>query len=357
MQVATQYRYNLDKSSKKFHCPQCRQKRFVRVIDTETQDYLPDHVGRCDRESGCGYEYKWSEWLKEQGTDIKPFIEVKPIEQPKPIDYLPLELLGKTTRHYNRNNLFSFFSKLFTQPVALDVFKRYLIGTSTYWNGATIYWQIDKDAKVRQCKIMLYHPETGKRVKAGAPVQRYNRKEKMFITEIAADDCSKIYGKYLTDYTKDLNLEQTFFGAHLLAEFPNKPVCITESEKTALICSVYMPDFIWLATGGASGCRWKEYNTYKILTNRTVTFFPDYGWFNKKTEKTCYQEWCDRVERIKDVIPGKIRVSNLVETRLVNIERADQDLADLLIVRDGKTGIALTDAGYPVNWDYQPNAI
>ena len=48
------YRYKLDKSSRKFACPNCDKRRFVRYIETETQEYMPDHFGRCDREISCG---------------------------------------------------------------------------------------------------------------------------------------------------------------------------------------------------------------------------------------------------------------------------------------------------------------
>jgi hypothetical protein len=43
-----QYKYQLDKSSKKFICPQCGKKRLVRYINMETKEYLPETVGRCD---------------------------------------------------------------------------------------------------------------------------------------------------------------------------------------------------------------------------------------------------------------------------------------------------------------------
>ena len=49
------YRYSLEKTSKKFPCPRCGRRTFTRVIDGQTGVYLPDEVGRCDREIKCGY--------------------------------------------------------------------------------------------------------------------------------------------------------------------------------------------------------------------------------------------------------------------------------------------------------------
>lgn len=53
--MKTEYRYILEKGSKKHRCPNCDKKRFVRYIDTQTGEYLPEQHGRCDRESKCGY--------------------------------------------------------------------------------------------------------------------------------------------------------------------------------------------------------------------------------------------------------------------------------------------------------------
>ena len=51
---SVKYKYQLDSSSKKDVCPQCRKRRFVRMID-ELGNYLSAEFGRCDRSNSCGY--------------------------------------------------------------------------------------------------------------------------------------------------------------------------------------------------------------------------------------------------------------------------------------------------------------
>ncbi len=51
----TEFKYSLDKSSKKFICPSCGKRRFVRYINQITNEYLDEAYGRCDRETSCGY--------------------------------------------------------------------------------------------------------------------------------------------------------------------------------------------------------------------------------------------------------------------------------------------------------------
>ena len=52
-----QFKYHLDKSSKKFNCPKCGKRRFVKYIETETDTYTDSKYGRCDRQNSCGYQF------------------------------------------------------------------------------------------------------------------------------------------------------------------------------------------------------------------------------------------------------------------------------------------------------------
>src|SRR5699024_8538126 len=103
----------------------------------------------------------------------------------------------------------------------------YQIGSSKHWNGATVFWQIDKNLDIRSGKVMLYDKD-GHRAK--------RNDGNGYITWVH----SLLYDDY--------NLKQCLFGEHLLID-SEKPVALVESEKTAIIASVHYPDYTWLAVG------------------------------------------------------------------------------------------------------------
>ena len=135
--------------------------------------------------------------------------------------------------------------------------KEYYLCGSTKTPGAVIYWQIDRDKKIRTGKIMEYDPTTGKRSGMIDWVHSYNE-----------------------NYT----LRQCFFGEHLISI--NKPVAIVESEKACPIMSVCNPAFTWIAAGGSNGL---SYDKCKALKGLNVTLFPDQG---------KYHDWKKKAEEI-----------------------------------------------------------
>ena len=157
-------------------------------------------------------------------------------------------------QHYEANNLFRFLCLKFGREQTMELMKRYHVGTSKQWQGATVFWQTDCKGKVRTGKIILYNPQTGKRVK-----QPF-----CHVTWVHS-------ALHLTDF----NLRQCFFGEHLLMSENYKPIGLVESEKTALVCSIHLPHFTWIASGGKNGCLNEE--CLSILRGRTVSLFPDLG--------------------------------------------------------------------------------
>ena len=81
---------------------------------------------------------------------------------------------------------------------------------------------------------------------------------------------------------------QCFFGEHLLAEFPDLPVGIVESEKSAIIASFYLPGYVWLACGGKDGMFGKA--NLDIFKDRKVVLFPDLG---------MKENWEGKAERLR----------------------------------------------------------
>ena len=59
------------------------------------------------------------------------------------------------------------------------------------------------------------------------------------------------------------------------------PVALVESEKTAVICSGLMHQYLWLATGGKSCIN----DRLLVLQGRKIIAFPDIDGFKEWTEK------------------------------------------------------------------------
>ena len=115
---------------------------------------------------------------------------------------------------------------------------------------------------------MLYNKNNGKRIK-----EPYN------------------HINWLHKATKepDFKLCQCLFGLHRINEDYQKTIAIVESEKTAIVMSIFLPDFIWLATGSKGNFK---FELLEPLKKRNIIAFPDKGeynnWLNKATELSAY---------------------------------------------------------------------
>lgn len=177
-------------------------------------------------------------------------------------------------------------AKEFGDVEANRVFDAYHVGTSKHWqnnNGlATTFPQINGKGQLCQLKVMAYNPDTGKRMKKQDQAELWSDKTQKYFTDSRPMDKIWFAGKTLLG-NYEANLQQTFFGCHLVKDAAR--VGIVESEKSALICSILMPDITWIATGGCNGCKWTEPTVFKPLVEKRVVLYPDSGMFAKWQEK------------------------------------------------------------------------
>ena len=224
------------------------------------------------------------------------------------------------TRSLDRNLQSDFVSYLKTLVAEddriVDVVNAYQLGVTK--DGHVIYWYIDKDDVVRMGKVMAYKSD-GHRNKLITPLSIPKELSKR--------------GKVSADYS----IKQTLFGEHFLGYPPNKnkAICIVESEKSAVICSMCIPGVLWMATG--SRCNLQE-ERLSAIKERHAILFPDtdkdgetYSQWYQRTMELNAKGWhlkiCDYLEQIATI-----------EQRKVKIDIADLLIDDLLHKR--KTHIA-----------------
>ena len=304
-----QYNFTLEpykSPSSRYTCPACNHNRkFSRYINVETGQHLADNVGRCDRQDNCGYHYTPKQHFHDHPdqfdnntTRVSPSPTPAP---PKQISLIPETHFAQSLSANHQNNLITSLNKIFDETTISNLIKKYCIGTSKKWPGSTVFWQINITSEIRAGKIMLYDAETGHRIK---------------------HPFDHITWVHSVLKIKDYNLQQCFFGEHLLALNPGLPVAIVESEKTAIIASVYFPNFVWIATGGKNGCKWTTWDVCKVLKGRKVVLWPDIK---------AYDEWHGKAQQLKQY-GLQVEISDLLERKATETERAaGLDLADYLI--------------------------
>ena len=154
---------------------------------------------------------------------------------------------------------------------------------------------------------MLYNPENGRRIK-----EPHN-----YITWVHS----------LLKKEK-FNLKQSLFGEHLLPSDSHRTVALVESEKSALIASHFLPQYLWIATGGKNGAFNRE--AMSVLKNRQVLLFPDLG-------ATDY--WRSKMEMMQR-LGIEVSLFDFMENNATDEERnAGYDIADFLLKAETKESV------------------
>ena len=186
----------------------------------------------------------------------------------------------------DKNHLARWLCTQFPEEQVAEVLARYRTGSTR--DGRIIYWQIDEHGQVRAGKVMAYDLD-GHRMKDGKGNVCWVHSMKIDgirFDEMLAPQC--LFGGHLASPPA---LSQGEGAGSAMQDSPpweglgEAPLCLVESEKTALIMSLVCPDKVWLATGGKAN--FKEQMLWPLLGHE-VAVYPDadalHDWYTRAVE-------------------------------------------------------------------------
>ena len=323
------YQYFLDKRGKKFNCPRCMKRRFVRYFDSNKHEYIDPKFGRCDRESKCAYHLNpYSERKLQNNYFSSKKQALKPVITKKSLEFFPKQELDKTLNSYNKNVFIQNLLKNVQYPLKIGDVERiialYYLGTISegYRKGAITFPFIDVHENIRTVQV-----------------KQFNKENKTIGTDFLHSIIEKEHKnidlpQWLKLYIKTDTKVSCLFGEHLLKRFPHNPIALVEAPKTAIYGTLYYgfpddkSDFIWLAVYSL-----RSFSIDKSinLKGRDVYLFPDLS-----ENRTDYNLWKGKSKEIEKAIPGtRFFISDLLEIHSDKFSKEEgYDIADFLINMD-----------------------
>ncbi|HMG90740.1 MAG TPA: DUF6371 domain-containing protein, partial [Chryseolinea sp.] len=259
----SQYLYQLDTSSKKYACPSCGHKStFVAYVNSETKEPVDVYqFGRCDRENNCGYHRHPKEDPELAAQKQESFV---PKPEPKVVQIFPAEsiygpIINKT--------------KTCISPLHVFCNKKLLIpndhllkwGVYSDKDDLTVYIFRNFNNQVVNLKWFKYKDD-GHRDKE---FNSFSLKQPSPPHPPKSPE-EKNFGKERDTIEK---YQLCLYGEHLLPrEVDTIPVCVVESEKTAVLASFFYKQFHWVACGSNNGL---TVDKIQHLKGRTVYWLCD----------------------------------------------------------------------------------
>ena len=213
-------------------------------------------------------------------TDNIPFDytppPLPPPPPPRPTLILPRAMVSKRTGNLREDNLARWIANDIRwgedqRQRICQVLHDYCVGHVTIsqrdrQHDFTVFWQIDSEGRPRTAHYMKYKPN-GKRI---------HKEEDSYNTDWFH---SLLERSKATEYYDPERQEarQCLFGEHLLKRYPDAPVCLVESEKTALIAAIAYGNnkhHLWMACCGSSNIT-RERLRPLIADERRIILYPD----------------------------------------------------------------------------------
>lgn len=212
--------------------------------------------------------------------------------------YIPEEILNACSAKVKETGFYRWLIKEFNPTKVDEVLSLYRVGASAYKTSegfrAVSFPLINSNGLCVDCKIFHIDPATGSR-KTAPPLYSWtdsktgtlktvpttfaipdmNRKTCFGCPEkstcMSKESCPKLKRRKTNPVTGET--EWPYFGEKLIRDANLKSkIGIVESEKTAIVCSIIYPEFIWIATGSKNNLNLKRFSP---LLGYDCTLFPD----------------------------------------------------------------------------------
>ncbi len=259
------YKYTLT-NKRRTDCPFCFKKgKYSAFMNTKTGELAPLEYGMC---SSC----------TKSKRPPDNFISGESVQEDNSIlgyyeaDTVSINMINQFHQgKYRRSNFIKGLERRFGREQVKRVVDLFKLGS--FADSGIVFPYLYTDTHVCTGKIMFYDDDLH-RIKDGKkqyPQYLHNLNYK-----------SDENGHFdFNDYDIDENgneyiirfkLKLCLFGHHQIVNDKHKIICLVESEKTAVIMSIVLPEFIWVASGGKTMIQ-----DYKFLyfTGRKCLVFPD----------------------------------------------------------------------------------
>ena len=292
---------SISKLSGKYHESE-NNRKFTNALHTSNKVGIATFIYMCHQHGIDTSKY----YIKDSTNSVKT-LPVKVIPRLKEQLFLAIDS-GYVSQSFDYNfqsDFVCYLKTIVTDYGRLsDIVNAYHLGVTK--GHHVIYWYIDKDGIVRMGKVMAYCPNG-------------HRNHTITPSSIAKELSKR--GEIPADYV----IKKTLFGEHLLRDSLHfdKTIGIVESEKTSIICSLFLPNLLWMATGSLGNLQEERMSA---VMGRDLIMFPDtdkdgyaYGMWSKRAEELNKKGW-------------HIQVSDYLEKTVTPEQRqAKVDIADLLI--------------------------
>lgn len=163
---------------------------------------------------------------------------------------------------FTDDDFVKYLTDRFDRNKVMYVLNSYMVKTST---GGTLFPYVDDKGDMRTIKMIKYLPDTCKRDRSQFPFYLHKQIE-----------------------GENFNYRRCLFGQHLI-EGANS-IGVVESEKTAIVCALTIPDTLFLATGGKNVLSVNDIQSIKSLYGKKITLFPDHDTPDKRG-MTAFAQW------------------------------------------------------------------